>query len=161
LNHGAKSLAQGSLDNRQNVIEALADAAKACDVTARRLRGVQRVRIPWSLGPEMPESAESLTATLARMGITRSRPRKLILEEKLGDTHPAKYLPPLPAKFAAELTEDLKAVAAFFASVPRCYGALTSDHASSPKMPFLETGTHSLSNEQAVRFTLRGPHSLR
>jgi hypothetical protein len=111
LNHGAKSLAQASLDSRRNVIEAFSDTAKACILTARRLRGVQRVRIPWSLGPEIPKSEESLTDTLTRMGITRSRPRKLVFAEKLGDTHPAKYLPPLPAKFAAELTENLQSVA--------------------------------------------------
>jgi hypothetical protein len=110
LNQGA-SLAQASSDSRQNVIEAFADTAKGCVLTARRLRGVQRVRIPWSLGPEIPDSAESLSATLTRMGILRRRPRKLVLAEKLGDTHPAKYLPPLAPGFAADLAEGLEAAA--------------------------------------------------
>jgi hypothetical protein len=111
LNHGAKSAAEASLDSRHNVVETFGDTAKACVLAARGLRGVQRVRVPWSLGPEMPESKESLRAALTRVGITRSRGRKLVFAEKLGDTCPAKVLPPLAPKFAADLADGLQVAA--------------------------------------------------
>lgn len=111
LNHGAKSAALASSDSRQNVVESLVDVARACVRLTRGLRRLQDVRIPWSLGPEVPESEDPVSAVLSRTGLTRSRARKMVFAEKLGNTNPVTHLPPLPPKFAAKLAKDLEAAA--------------------------------------------------